>query len=74
VPLERTGAAQCAQHLEDGRAPDLELGSDPGRAVAVVLSEARDDQSLAVATEQEVGDGVLRTLVATVVGDLVRLR
>jgi len=40
--------------------------------VAAPLAQALDDQTLAVAAEQEISEGVVWALVGAVVGDFVR--
>lgn len=70
--VERFGATQHTQGLENCRTADLQLVDQLEGCVAAALAEALDDQALAVAAEQEVGEGVARASVGAVVRDGIR--
>jgi hypothetical protein len=56
--VERLRITELAQRLEHGRAADPERVDQLRRAVAVALGQALNDQTLAVAPEQEVGGDI----------------
>jgi hypothetical protein len=61
--VERMRVTEHAQCLEHGRAADPERVDQLQRAEAAALGQALNDQALAVAAEQEVGEDIARAWV-----------